>query len=135
MSTTNCETGIVRIRVGLFNDILRFVRALCIILYGESYCFIFNCTGSFHTTTQRNADTHTHTHSHIPHHKTLLSHTHKHTHTYSLTHTHTDTHTHSHSHSHIHTLTHTHTYENLMISYLCTKFLKIQQGALALSDI
>ncbi|SVA18699.1 uncharacterized protein METZ01_LOCUS71553 [marine metagenome] len=24
MSTTQCETGIIRIRVGLFNDILRF---------------------------------------------------------------------------------------------------------------
>ena len=46
MSTTHCETGIVRIRVGLFNDILRFVRALCIILYGESYYFIFNCIAS-----------------------------------------------------------------------------------------
>ena len=43
MSTTHCETGIVRIRVGLFNDILRFVRALCIILHGERYNFIFNC--------------------------------------------------------------------------------------------
>ena len=49
MSTTDCETGTVRIRVGLFNDILRFVRALCIILYGESYCFIFNCVGSLQT--------------------------------------------------------------------------------------
>ena len=48
MSTTHCETGIVRIRVGLFNDILRFVRALCIILYGESYYFIFNCKGSLY---------------------------------------------------------------------------------------
>jgi len=36
MSTTHCETGIVRIRVGLFNDILRSVRALCMILYGEN---------------------------------------------------------------------------------------------------
>ena len=37
MSTTHCETGIVRIRVGLFNDILRFDYALRI------FFFLFIC--------------------------------------------------------------------------------------------
>ena len=44
MSTTHCETGIVRIRVGLFNDILRFDYVLCIILYFMVQNFILNCT-------------------------------------------------------------------------------------------
>ena len=44
MSTTHCETGIVRIRVGLFNDILRFDYVLRIILYFMVQNFILNCT-------------------------------------------------------------------------------------------
>ena len=79
MLTTYCETGIVRIRVGLFNEILRFVRALCIILYGVSYCFILNVKSRY-----------THTHSHTwrspspppPRRRTQ----HRHTHTYTYTH-------------------------------------------------
>ena len=37
-------SGIVMIRVGLFNDILRFGYVLCIILYFCCILFIFNCT-------------------------------------------------------------------------------------------
>ena len=73
MSTTDCETGTVRIRVGLFNDILRFVRALCIILHGESYNFILHCDAliakhtqahSQHQTNKHNIQPHTHTPTH-----------------------------------------------------------------------
>ena len=40
-------SGIVMIRVGLFNDILRFGYVLCIILYFCCILFIFNCTDNF----------------------------------------------------------------------------------------
>ncbi len=76
MSTTHCETGIVRIRVGLFNDILRFVRALCIILHGESYNFILNCR---HTTTTHTTSPNTHKDIHNTT-QTYASYTRTHTH-------------------------------------------------------
>ena len=38
MSTTHCGTNIVRIRVGLLNDILRFDYALRIFFFISSYC-------------------------------------------------------------------------------------------------
>ena len=75
MSTTDCETGTVRIRVGLFNDILRFVRALCIILHGESYNFILHCDALIAKHTQAHSQHHTNIH---------IIHTHTHTHTWRL---------------------------------------------------
>ena len=39
MSTTYCGTNIVRIRVGLFNDILRFDYALCIFFIFLTYYY------------------------------------------------------------------------------------------------
>ena len=44
MSTTHCGTNIVRIRVGLFNDILRFDYALCIFFNFLNLLLRFNCS-------------------------------------------------------------------------------------------
>ena len=51
MSTTHCGTNIVRIRVGLLNDILRFDYALCIFFTFDKLIVWFNCCSTSTTLT------------------------------------------------------------------------------------